>query len=646
MEESKKHKELIETISRQNAELIRYKTRLKDLVTAHKCLLKEKEVLESSLKAFSKSSVSKGNDANTSDVSEESTSEEMSSEGNNETTDQLKSQLTTLMNSLATLSEEKSRMEAGFQADKKQLRTEKLDLEKTIKEMQSRLDHETRAHLSEMENFKSKLIIERHQREKEHNDHGVMIRELQKVVSEERAKREKAEANLETLRSELTTLVEQSNNSKKEAAEAVANLEALRERLKDNRESSGATTLKLKHELALLKQQLRQSSQKEQEKVKEAEARSRELAAAHEERVANLEAKLAELSLTVGNYDRLRQTDQEAITRLRERIAQLEMERGEEKGDDSLESIAHRIRQIIHDANKISEKPLDLKAILAECLPGNNILQDTHKHCQEEYDHLKAEFDKYKHQFQISQHNDTPSYRTTGLNNEDELRSQIKKLKSRIRELLAQIDEKELLHKKEVESLQKSILNEKKIGREKLNQVEVEWRGKLSSLESQLAKQRQRAMELVAERENELADLRASLIPSTISSDKSGEEGPVVLHYSEEVARRDVELSRLRKDKHRLEGLLRETERTIAQLNARGEALSEALRCQVDRFVQCQSREGANLEYLKNVVLSFLLTSDVASKSHMLNAIAAVLQFSESEKSKISQQSWWHKSQL
>lgn len=57
-----------------------------------------------------------------------------------------------------------------------------------------------------------------------------------------------------------------------------------------------------------------------------------------------------------------------------------------------------------------------------------------------------------------------------------------------------------------------------------------------------------------------------------------------MLHYSEEVARRDVELSRLRKDKHKLEGLLRESERTIAQLNARGEALSEALRCQVDRY--------------------------------------------------------------
>lgn len=39
--------------------------------------------------------------------------------------DQLKTQLTTLMNSIATLSEEKSKMEAGFQADKKQMRGEK-----------------------------------------------------------------------------------------------------------------------------------------------------------------------------------------------------------------------------------------------------------------------------------------------------------------------------------------------------------------------------------------------------------------------------------------------------------------------------------------------------------------------------------------
>lgn len=44
---------------------------------------------------------------------------------NEESVEHLRTQLATLMNSLATLSAEKSRMEASFQADKKQLRSEK-----------------------------------------------------------------------------------------------------------------------------------------------------------------------------------------------------------------------------------------------------------------------------------------------------------------------------------------------------------------------------------------------------------------------------------------------------------------------------------------------------------------------------------------
>lgn len=46
-------------------------------------------------------------------------------ENNSGNVQELKSQLNTLMQSLATLSEEKSRMEAGFQADKRFLRNEK-----------------------------------------------------------------------------------------------------------------------------------------------------------------------------------------------------------------------------------------------------------------------------------------------------------------------------------------------------------------------------------------------------------------------------------------------------------------------------------------------------------------------------------------
>lgn len=49
------------------------------------------------------------------------------------------------------------------------------------------------------------------------------------------------------------------------------------------------------------------------------------------------------------------------------------------------------------------------------------------------------------------------------------------------------------------------------------------------------------------------------------------------------------------------------------------------------RLERCKSREGANLEYLKNVVLSFLTSQDADGKKHMINAIAAVLKFSASE---------------
>ena len=41
--------------------------------------------------------------------------------------------------------------------------------------------------------------------------------------------------------------------------------------------------------------------------------------------------------------------------------------------------------------------------------------------------------------------------------------------------------------------------------------------------------------------------------------------------------------------------------------------------------------EGANLEYLKNVVLNYMLSTDNHSRNHMLKAIGAVLTLSKAE---------------
>ncbi|CAB0003659.1 unnamed protein product [Nesidiocoris tenuis] len=103
----------------------------------------------------------------------------------------------------------------------------------------------------------------------------------------------------------------------KETAEVTAQYEALKQKVNDTRQNSGVTNTKLQQELNSLKQQHMLLTMEEQEKIKEAEDKSKKLAAAHELRVANLEARLAELSETVGLYDRLRQSDQVAIEKLK-----------------------------------------------------------------------------------------------------------------------------------------------------------------------------------------------------------------------------------------------------------------------------------------------------------------------------------------
>ena len=47
-----------------------------------------------------------------------------------------------------------------------------------------------------------------------------------------------------------------------------------------------------------------------------------------------------------------------------------------------------------------------------------------------------------------------------------------------------------------------------------------------------------------------------------------------------------------------------------------------------------RSRETANLEYLKNIILHYM-SSDKTGKDHMINAIATVLHFSPHEVSKL-----------
>jgi len=87
----------------------------------------------------------------------------------------------------------------------------------------------------------------------------------------------------------------------------------------------------------------------------------------------------------------------------------------------------------------------------------------------------------------------------------------------------------------------------------------------------------------------------------------------------------------LRKAKHIAESSLRQAlqDKVTQQQDLHDRIMN--LEENIDRLERCKSREGANLEYLKNVFISFLISNDIESRRHMINAIGAVLKFSPGE---------------
>ena len=337
---------------------LRYENRLRDMIRAYKGLTKEKEALENSLKILQKP-------ANP-EASEES---EESGSGTTE-----ESEIQTLTKSLATLTAEKSRLESMFQDDKRKLRNDLSDKEKIIENLKSELKTMKEKSKVDLEETKSKLIIEKHNRDKETNDHALMLRELQKLVTDERSAKEKVETDLQVAKDSLKAF-EMAGQSNTEYEKRVRELESqlkskieLIEDLQQKAQKTSPEILKLREELSELKRVHTLDLERAEQKAIQAEQRSSNLQSQQESRVANLESRLQELSETVGTYDRLRQHDQLALQKLRERIAQLDQENktlqvtevtekldGDNDTNLDVQSLIERIlrlRAMLRDANR------------------------------------------------------------------------------------------------------------------------------------------------------------------------------------------------------------------------------------------------------------------------------------------------------
>lgn len=606
--ESLSKQELISTITKQADQIKRYESRLRDVVTAYKGLVKEKEALEISLKALNKTE-------NTIDGSEDDS-------------------VTTLTLSLSTLTVEKARMEEAFQADKKVTRDKYENMLAALREENKMLSQQ---HLLEVNSLKAKIAYEIQEREKERADHVAMMKELHLKLNSERKTKEKLEDRVVNSTEAQASQAE----LEKRVRDLSSSLEAAQRRLQRAEArtvETPAQLVRLQQKLALIEQSHSVAIREEQIKAKRAEESARKICARQEERVALLEGKLAELSETIGQYDLRRRRDQQLIQQLRdsingrllEKIAPATIEEStpvqlsetdNEKLADSeyLQTLIDKIhilkKELISENDK-QGSPIDLAALFQ--IEG---FGDVHLKCREDYEKLRLELEEERARSSREGVEPRPS--------SPALRHDLALLADQLHTCKLMLDEEKQDKIDALRICEEKLKNEEEYHRE----VTTDLKNRIHVLEKQVATQRERYAALLDETDSYIRgrnERKVSNEEHNVFADVSAP--PHMLHYAHELARKDQDISQLRKDKHLLEGQYRDCQRDATIEKERFKEVVRALKEEIDRLRRTQSREGANLEYLKNVVLAYLMSTDYAGKRHMLNAIAAVLHFTNAER--------------
>lgn len=674
-------RELLATVERQKDQITKYEAKLKDVVRAYKGLLKEKEALEASLSALAETSSSTKPSSDGSvqpaegqlsesegpaDASPPTDPKESSTEGNtSEDPEDLKKKVAALTSALNTLSSEKKRVETSFQNDKKRLLAEREKLEKSLHEAES-IKRSCEASCEEkIKDFRSRLIISQHERDQDSQNSAVMLRELESKLSVERSLRERTEAALDDTRQQLQRSTAPSNahppeHYEKKISDLQNELEQVRSRLKKAEQQIQEPPLlqKIQGQMVELRTQHNQAILQERTRATEVEESARGLATAHEERVASLEARLADLSLTVASYDRTRQEDLLAIQKLKDKVSELGQEntfllsRLEPDTDNSeadINTLCHHITKLrdqLITANLHSQHPVDVESLLNG---GENI----HFRCQQEYDQLKEEFENYK----ISSKQQPKVTKESVC--KGECGKQIEDFRQKVRSLTSAAQLAADSHSQQVASLKKESASVKASYENQLRRLESDNRATVAALEQQLSLQQQRSLATLSERDTEIQRLTEELhkrdktppqsglgtleaTAALLSQVSGGSEGPL-LHHLEELARKDQEISQLRREKRQLETTMREVQMAAIVRQQAQQDTIEALEEEAERHRRNVSREGENLEYLKNIVLQYMVSSDAESRQLILNAIATILKFTSKETESVKKYNalWW-----
>nr|XP_009934924.1 PREDICTED: GRIP and coiled-coil domain-containing protein 1 [Opisthocomus hoazin] len=614
---------------------------------------------------------------------------------------QLKTQLATLTSALSTVTQEKSRMEASYQADKKKMKQDLDDAVKKAEDETEKLETELKSIQEQLAETKARLITQQHDRAQEQSDHAVMLRELQRLLQSERTLRQDTELKLEETREALAGRASMADRAEgyelqiRQLSQEVEDLKRELQAVQEENKKPDPRIQDLQEEMASLKNHFQVQLMQEMRKAAQAEEQLRQHAQMEERRVADLEGQVSEVSELLGTYEKAKQKDQVIIQKLKDRVVQLDLENKtlafaassrspvdlhiEEANLDVnvLKDKMEKLKKLLQAAAKKSCPALDIEKLCELELPKGTEAGDGEKatalYYQQELKQLKEEFERYKMRAQVVLKN--KSAKDGNLAKElEEAQEQLADLQEKYVVLQLASDEMEKQHRRDMEAKKQELSQLQQIHRQELERCRLDYRERALKLEEEMHKQRDRALAVLAEKDQELGQLRSITLPyglqgsknylasgtDVASSDSPGNDSseilPQALHlsttseptfflYAEQLARKEVEIGALRKQKHKLEMQVHQLREKILVEEEKHREEVSALQSEIEKNFRDKSREGANLEYLKNIVYRFLTLPDSLGRQQTLTAILTILHFSPEEKQTIAKQSayggWW-----
>ncbi|RDD42872.1 GRIP and coiled-coil domain-containing protein 1 [Trichoplax sp. H2] len=749
MNNSNSTDKLLDYIDEQKEQISRYESRLRDVIRAYKSLAKEKEALERSVKVLSHrhnerqqmtptseeasdQEIAKGNEDEIDGILNDS-EESITPRGNKASSidiiqvynigvryycitfnsvdgdvvpksevTKLSEQLATLSSSLVTVSEEKAKISARFQADKKLLLRE---MEQKTEEC-NRVVEEKDKHISHVEDqlheVRQRLKQTLQERDEEMITHTEVIKELQQILENERQIKDEQKKQIEQLENQLTVMKDSKDETITKLEQSVTtlgsdlkNAETKINELEKYKNQPTAAETKLQQDLDELRAQHMEELANEQQRLQDSKNRIRDMAHRDEYRVADLERKVSELSDLIGVSEREKERDQITIRRLKEKVLQLNVE------NTSLTETSTKVSQQL-EYQKLSQKESNtpyqqpdesLEANQRNQASSHEEVEDpqlAYQLCKRELAQVKEDFEKFKSQTQLhaksrSQDLNIKEYRS--------LQRQVVELNNKLISERSWFEGKEKEYKASINYFKAEIKDMQGKFDNDINKIKSESLAKLDEARKQMQRQRERTIELLADKEAEVDQLKTNTntngslgnsalqtsystdyllpIPSRISRRYSRDiladskesmnrtvsfEGShlfsgevtedavnrllsmpatatvssrdgILLHYQQEQAKIEIELTSLRKSKFELE----EEMRDLAKREQTHLDLCKALKEEIRKLERDKSRETANLEYLKNIVLHYMEADNPISKLQIVKAIATILQFSPKE---------------